>query len=132
MASEKEIYEIGMTGFQSALEQEALNYREAMRSGDTSEAVRAWQSMGQIKAAAKEAHEIAVQDVQSRQYVKQNPHGLTDSEMEIARAAIPNDSRFNLPKLSDEQKAGIYKEQKDKLHRMRASGEYRQTTDQTG
>jgi hypothetical protein len=51
-----------------------------------------------------------------------NKYGLSDEEIAIARASIVD--RPDLPKLSDDERQKIYSEQKQKLQRMRASGEY--------
>ncbi len=55
---------------------------------------------------------------------------LTEEERQLARLAIVD--RPDLPKMTDAQKEYLYAQNKQKLLRMRASGEYRQTTEQTG
>lgn len=55
---------------------------------------------------------------------------LTEEERRIARDSIID--RPDLPKLTDAQKEYIYAQNKQRLLRMRATGEYRQTTEQTG
>jgi hypothetical protein len=55
---------------------------------------------------------------------------LSAEERQIARNAIVD--RPDMPKMSNEQKELIYARNKQKLHRMRANGEYRATTEQTG
>ena len=55
---------------------------------------------------------------------------LTEEERQIARMSIID--RPDMPKMTDAQKEYLYAQNKQKLLRMRASGEYRQTTEQTG
>jgi hypothetical protein len=55
---------------------------------------------------------------------------LTEEERLVARGAIVD--RPDMPKLTDAQKEFIYAQNKQKLQRLRASGEYRQTTEQNG
>jgi hypothetical protein len=51
---------------------------------------------------------------------------LTEEERRIARTA------YTAPDMTDAQKEYAYAKNKQKLQRMRANGEYRQTTEQTG
>ena len=55
---------------------------------------------------------------------------LTEEERKIARISIMD--RPDMPNLTNEQKEYIYAQNKRKLHAMRANGQYRQTTEQTG
>lgn len=127
------LYRRGMAAYQSAIDQAGLKYREAERIGDDDARLEAWQDMASLRVQMREAHEIAMQDMRSTQGVKQNPHGLTDLEVEVAKASIVDNSRHaNLPKMTEREKIDLYAEKKAKLHAMRASGEYRQTTDATG
>lgn len=61
---------------------------------------------------------------------RNNSITLTPEEREIARNAFG--SVHGAPDLTPDQKERLYAENKAKLNRMRASGEYRQTTEQTG
>lgn len=55
---------------------------------------------------------------------------LTEEERLIARGAFVD--RPDMPKMTDAQKEFIYAQNKQKLQKMRASGEYRQTSEQNG
>jgi hypothetical protein len=55
---------------------------------------------------------------------------LSEEERKIARLSIMD--RPDMPNLTNEQKERIYAQNKMKLQRMRANGEYRHTTEQTG
>lgn len=51
---------------------------------------------------------------------------LTPDEVRIARTS------FTAPDMSNAEKELLYARNKQKLQKMRANGEYRQTTEQTG
>ncbi len=55
---------------------------------------------------------------------------LTPEEVQVARLSIVD--RPDMPKLTNSQKEYIYAQNKQKLKNQRASGEYRQTTEQNG
>lgn len=61
---------------------------------------------------------------------RSNTMTLSPEEREIARNSFG--SIKGAPDLTNDQKERLYAENKAKLNRMRASGEYRQTTEQTG
>ncbi len=131
MANEKEIYDTAMAGYQAALEEQASAYRQAQISGDFQESVRASQAMASIRAHANEYNRMAAEHAQStRSAARPNPYGLTDDEVDIAGRSIVD--RPDMPRMSQDDKLKLYAENRDKLRRMRKSGEYRQTTDQTG
>jgi hypothetical protein len=64
----------------------------------------------------------------------QNSITLTAEERAIARNSFGpiKDADGNMVDMTNEQKERLYAQNKAKLQRMRASGEYRQTTEQTG
>ncbi|WP_316225061.1 MULTISPECIES: hypothetical protein [unclassified Bradyrhizobium] len=53
--------------------------------------------------------------------MRQNPHGLTDDEVEVARNSFTR-SDMNL---SDEQRLELYARQKARLQELRRTGQYR-------
>lgn len=128
MANEKEIYDTALAGFQAAYIEEEANYRKAQLTGDFAEQTRAFQQMGEYRAGMMGCHSIATDHVASMQrqtaQPQQNKFGLSEREIEIAHNSYTGGS--------PEEKEQSYSEQRAKLHRMRASGAYRQTTDQTG
>jgi multidrug efflux pump subunit AcrA (membrane-fusion protein) len=69
-------------------------------------------------------------DVPTATGTRSTPMHLTEEERKIARISIMD--RPDMPNLTNEQKEYIYAQNKRKLHTMRANGQYRQTTEQTG
>lgn len=69
-------------------------------------------------------------DVPTATGTRSTPMHLTEEERKIARISIMD--RPDMPNLTNEQKEYIYAQNKRKLHAMRANGQYRQTTEQTG
>jgi hypothetical protein len=129
MANEREVYDVAMAGYQAAIAEQSNAYQQAQLSGDFQESVRASQELASLRVAQREFHQMAVENAQSMRPMKQNPHNLTDLEVEIAKAAIPD--RKDAP-MTVAEKIDSYATQKAKLHEMRRTGEYRQTTDRTG
>lgn len=130
MANEKEVYDTAMAGYQAAYIEEEAAYRKAELTGDFSEQTRAFQAMGAHRAAMQGCYGIATEHVASMQRqptAPSNKYGLSDEEVSIAHGLSKYASD-----LTDEKREQIYSENKSKLHRMRASGEYRRTTEQTG
>jgi hypothetical protein len=129
MANEAEIYSTAMSGYQIAIQEESVAYQRAQATGDLAEAVRASQSIAALRSQANEFHNMAQQQATAMAPARPvSKFGLSEAERELAHTSIVD--RRDMRSLSDEEKEKVYAENKARLHRMRASGEYRQTTDQ--
>jgi hypothetical protein len=135
MVDISEVHRRSLGGFQLAYQQELSAYRQAELSGDYDEMARAAQAMAAYRASMRELNAMATEAVAARQPAPDsNKYGLTPTEVEIARNSFGaiKDRSGRMSDLSDDQKCELYVRNRAKLARMRQTGEYRQTTEQTG
>ena len=125
MADDKQIYQNVMAGYEAALLEQHNAYQQARIMDDSSAQVEAAMNMADIRARRAEFNNMAREAMTPRSAsAPVNKYGLTQQEVETAHASHSYGTK--------EEREQSYAMQKDKLRRMRASGEYRQTTDQTG
>jgi hypothetical protein len=126
-----DVYRVAMSGYQAAIIQEQGAFQQAQLSGDQNEMVRASQSLAALRSQANEYQAMAREQASSLNSVApRNKFGLSEREVEVAHASVVD--RKDMPSMTDEQKEESYFRAKQRLQRMRATGEYRQTTEQTG
>ncbi|MGC2779999.1 MAG: hypothetical protein WA418_30605 [Bradyrhizobium sp.] len=118
-------YEAIMTAQAQRIESERVQYAAELEAGRHAEdpdrvnyaANRILELDAQYAALAQRAN--AYQERGQAQARQQNPHGLTDDEMQVAANFSQN------PSLSREQKIEMYARQKSRYQHMRRTGEYR-------
>jgi hypothetical protein len=110
-------YNLAMAGYRSALIEQEHAYRQAELVGDAHAMAQAHQEIASLRAQQKEAHEVAVQHAAAMRQPQRHPSGLTESEIEIAKAS----HSFGAP----EERIEDYRRNKAKYQHMRATGEYR-------
>jgi len=88
----------------------------------------------EMMALQSQTNELAAAQRYQQSQTAQFKHGLTPEERETARKSysIPNDVPPQEREKFYDKMERDYAANKAKLHRMRANGEYRQTTDQGG
>jgi hypothetical protein len=117
MSNFKDVYDVSMRGFQSAIVEEQARFQQATLTGDLEEQVRASQSMAGSRSAMREYHALASEHAASLQRaMPQNPNGLSQTETEIARKSRPD--------LPADQAERLYAYNRHKLATMRANGSY--------
>jgi len=116
---EHETYGLTMAAYQRALIEQQAAYQRAKLDGDTLAASAAYQEMAALRAQQREAHDLAVQEAAALAPSQSaNKYGLSPLEVEVAHAS------HSAPGVSKEEKARDYAIQKQKLARMKATGEY--------
>lgn len=96
MATKKSLYDQGMDDYQSLIDQEGVNYRNAVREGNDEEAKRAWQSIAAWRVQMREAHAIAMEEKQAGQPppsapVRGGQFRMEDKDAEAAAARLTDD-----------------------------------------
>lgn len=135
--SEAQIYDSAMAGYRSALITAQAEYQQAQINDEVGEAAAASMKIAAIEAEMSQYHNMAsrhAQSVRAQQTAQQRSrYGLSPDEQEIARKSFSTGVPRDLtPEQREDFMERSYAEKKHKLHSMRASGEYRRTTEQTG
>jgi hypothetical protein len=107
------------------------DYQAAQANGDQYAEDEAIQTMAALRSHRVQIDAMAAEAMNPQSYAPQparDQNGLTQEEREIAEKSFSG-ANFGMSK---EQMHREYAVQKRKLHSMRASGEYRFTTDATG
>jgi hypothetical protein len=112
----------------AAYQQCLAEYTAAQASGDRDSQDTAIQNMAALRATRIQIDTMAREALSYSPQAAYDQYGLTQTEREIAEKSFSG-ADFGMNKESMHRE---YARQKAKLHRMRASGEYRYTTDQTG
>jgi hypothetical protein len=113
----------------AAYQQCMADYQRAIYDGDRESQDNAIQNMAGLRATrvqidnmAREAMNVSANTAPGNQY------GLSQDEQDVAEKSFSG-SQFGMNKDAMHRE---YARQKAKLHSMRASGQYRHTTEQTG
>jgi hypothetical protein len=131
--SDQEVYKQAMQGYTAAIIEEQANFQRARVAGDVAAQVAASQGIASLRAQANEYQKLAVEHAQSMQQPQGNKWGLSEREVEIAKNSFGEIKRGgHMVDLSEDEKCELYARNRNKLHRMRADGTYRHTTEQTG
>lgn len=118
MSNFKDVYDVSVAGFQSAIIEAQARFQQATLAGDLNAQVAASQELAGLRSTLKEYHQMATEHAASLQpAVPQNRYGLNKDEVDVARA-----SRSDLPA---DQAEAEYARQKAKYQHMRATGQYR-------
>ena len=131
---DREIYNMTMQGYLAAIAQADANIQAARITGNDVAASEALMEKASMQVQMEKAHALSVQHAQSMQTTAQrNKFGLSPEEVDIAHRSFSGESLGHRDQgMTLEQKEESFARNKAKLHRMRANGEYRQTTEQTG
>jgi hypothetical protein len=127
-------YTAARRAYMAAYQQEGLRYSQAQESGDADTAQAALIQMAAHRSAIDGLDNI-LRDHQAAIASGPAPskYGLTEAEREVAHNSFGRIRvNGNYVDISNDEKEALYLKQKQKLHQMRATGEYRQTTEQTG
>jgi hypothetical protein len=112
-----EAYEIAMNDYNSALIDQEAAYRQAELAGDARGMAIAHQHIANLRVQQDKAHQIAVQHANSMRQPQRHPSGLSNEEIEVAKASHSGGT--------EEERIRSYAQQKAKLQHMRMTGEYR-------
>jgi hypothetical protein len=114
----------------AAYSQTMADYHQAIANGDQDGEDSAIQNMAGLRMARRELDAMAAEAMNPQNYapVARDQYGLTAEERDIAEHSFSG-SQFGMNKDAMHRE---YARQKAKLHHMRATGQYRHTTDQTG
>jgi hypothetical protein len=113
----------------AAYQQCLAEYTAAQASGDRDSQDNALQNMAGLRATRVQIDQMAREALNvTANTAPGNQYGLSKDEQDVAEKSFSG-ANFGWSKERMHQE---YARQKAKLHSMRASGEYRQTTDATG
>jgi hypothetical protein len=106
----------------------AGQYERARLNEDSDGTMYAAETIVEIDAKLAALNGIANNFLAGQQQAQQgSKYGLNSEQTAVAHTIGQGDAR-----LTNDDRERIYSEQRNKLQRMRASGEYRHTTEQTG
>jgi hypothetical protein len=113
----------------AAYQQCMADYQRAIYDGDRESQDNAIQNMAGLRATRVQIDNMAREALNvTANAAPGNRYGLSKDEQDVAEKSFSG-SQFGMDKDAMHRE---YARQKQKLHHMRASGEYRQTTEQTG
>jgi hypothetical protein len=106
----------------------AGRYEQARLNEDSDGTMWAADHIVECDAKLAALNRIASDYIAGQQQAQQgSKYGLNSEQAAVAHTIGQGDAR-----LTNDDRERIYSEQRNKLQRMRASGEYRHTTEQTG
>jgi hypothetical protein len=112
----------------AAYQQCLADYQAAVATGDRDSQDNALQNMAGLRATRVQIDAMAREAMNYSPQATYDQNGLTAEEREIAEKSFSGRD-FGMDKAAMHRE---YARQKAKLHSMRASGQYRYTTEQTG